>query len=71
MTTRTTNPTAKIDRLWTIDDVSEFLGVPVATLYAWRSSGKGPASRRVGKYIRYRPQDVHAWVADLPTGVAS
>ncbi|PUB23976.1 helix-turn-helix protein [Promicromonospora sp. AC04] len=59
------------DRLWTVQDVSAFLGVPVGTLYAWRSTGKGPDARRIGKYVRYRPDDVRAWVAALPVGVAS
>ncbi len=31
--------TTPIARLWTIGDVSEFLGVPVNTLYQWRHRG--------------------------------
>ncbi len=49
-------------KLWTIQDLAEFLGVPVNTLYQWRSKGYGPQGRRIGKYVRYRPQDVHTWV---------
>lgn len=49
------------DRLWTINDVSDFLGVPVATLYGWRHRGDGPPARRLGKHLRYLPADVHAW----------
>jgi excisionase family DNA binding protein len=56
----------KLDRLWTVDDVSEYLGVPVKTLYQWRHRGQGPAGRRVGRYVRYRPADVRAWVDELP-----
>jgi len=59
------------DRLWSVQDVSAFLGVPVSTLYAWRSEGRGPQGRRVGKYVRYRPQDVRAWVDALPVDIAS
>lgn len=33
-----------VDRLWSIDEVSYFLGVPVATLYYWRC--RGEARRR-------------------------
>lgn len=51
-----------IRNLWSIHDVSAYLGVPVGTLYHWRSSGYGPPGRRVGKYVRYRPEDVEAWV---------
>jgi excisionase family DNA binding protein len=57
------------DRLWSVQDVSEYLGVPVATVYAWRSAGTGPPGRRMGKRLRYRPQDVRDWVASLPTEV--
>lgn len=47
--------------LWTVNDVAEFLRVPVQTLYSWRVQGIGPKARRVGKYLRYRPADVLAW----------
>ena len=36
-------------RLWTVEDVSEYLGVPVKTLYQWRYLGQGPAAKRVGR----------------------
>jgi excisionase family DNA binding protein len=49
------------DRTWTTGDVSAFLGVPVATLYQWRHKGIGPKSRRVGRHVRYKPEDVRAW----------
>ena len=54
------------DRLWSVCDVSWYLGVPVNTLYAWRSEKRGPNARRVGRHLRYRPEDVRAWVAALP-----
>jgi excisionase family DNA binding protein len=49
-------------RLWTVQDVATFLGVPVQTIYDWRTRGYGPKGRRVGKYVRFRPEDVDAWV---------
>jgi predicted DNA-binding transcriptional regulator AlpA len=51
-----------MSRLWTIDDVSEFLGIPVKTLYQWRTKQYGPKGKRVGRYVRYKPEDVMAWV---------
>jgi excisionase family DNA binding protein len=57
--------THKIEPLWTVEDVSTFLGVPVNTLYQWRHRGYGPAARRVGRYIRYKAADVLAWVETL------
>lgn len=56
---------ARITPLWTVEDVSAFLGVPVNTLYQWRHRGYGPAARRVGRYIRYKQTDVIAWVEAL------
>jgi len=51
------------ERMWTPKEVSAFLGgVPVATLYQWRHRGIGPKSRRVGRHLRYKPEDVRAWV---------
>jgi predicted DNA-binding transcriptional regulator AlpA len=34
--------------LWTAEQVANFLGVPVATLYRWRHFGTGPHAYRVG-----------------------
>lgn len=57
------------DRLWSVDDVSTYLAVPIATLYKWRCTGYGPKSLRVGRYIRYRRADVQSWIDSL-AGVA-
>jgi predicted DNA-binding transcriptional regulator AlpA len=56
------------DRLWSVDDVSTYLAVPIATLYKWRCTGYGPKSVRAGRYIRYRQVDVLSWLDSL-TGV--
>ncbi len=53
------------DRLWGVADVAAFLGVPVSTLYQWRHQGYGPKGRRVGRYIRYDPQEVRRWFQSL------
>ena len=50
-----------IVRLWTVQDVSTYLGIPVMTLYHWRRTGYGPRGTRVGRYLRYRPEEVRAW----------
>jgi excisionase family DNA binding protein len=52
------------DRIWTPEEVSSFLGVPVPTLYQWRHKGIGPKSRRVGRHLRYKPEDVLAWLEE-------
>ena len=44
----------RIDRLLTVEDLAGHLGVPVATIYAWRYHHQGPPGFRVGKHLRYR-----------------
>lgn len=56
MTTRTIEP------LWTVEDVSRYLGVPVETLYRWRKVRYGPRAARVGRHLRYDPEDVRVWL---------
>ena len=52
----------ELDRLMTITDLSEMLGVPVDTLYGWRHRGEGPAGYRIGRHVRYRRAAVEAWL---------
>jgi excisionase family DNA binding protein len=49
-------------KLMSIQDLSDYLGIPVSTLYQWRAKSYGPTGRRVGRYVRYRPSDVDAWL---------
>ena len=51
-------------RLWSAREVSDFLGVPVATLHQWRYQGSGPDAYRVGRHLRYDPATVQRWLAD-------
>ncbi|HEY5845400.1 MAG TPA: helix-turn-helix domain-containing protein [Microlunatus sp.] len=53
------------DRLWSVEEVSYYLGVPVGTLYSWRVQRKGPPCRRLGRVLRYRPADVEEWFSAL------
>jgi predicted DNA-binding transcriptional regulator AlpA len=32
------------------------------TLYGWRGRRDGPPSYRIGNVVRYRPDEVRAWV---------
>ncbi len=53
-----------LDRLLTVEDLAEYLGVPVATLYAWRYHRQGPPGFRVGRHVRYRWADIEEWISD-------
>lgn len=48
--------------LKTPEEVSAWLGVPVATLYQWRHRNRGPRASRVGRHLRYRTADVESWL---------
>ena len=48
-------------RMWTVQDVADFFGVPARTLYEWRVKGYGPEGIKVGRHVRYFPEDVYAW----------
>jgi excisionase family DNA binding protein len=53
-------------RLLTVEELAQLLGVPVATLYRWRHYGdQGPLAIKVGKHLRYRPEDVEEWCLGL------
>ena len=45
-----------------IGDVASLIGVPVATMYEWRTRGKGPAAYRFGKHLRFSVADVAEWI---------
>lgn len=51
-----------LDRLLSVDELAAYLGIPVATLYAWRYRGQGPPGFRAGRHIRYRRGDIEQWV---------
>lgn len=51
------------DRYLTPDDIAEIFEVPKETVYQWRKKRIGPPGFRIGKYVRYDPADVRAYVA--------
>ncbi len=57
-----------MNSLLTESQVSEKLQVSLACLRRWRLRGEGPQYIKVGPLVRYRPEDVDGWLAELPTG---
>ncbi|MFE5995213.1 helix-turn-helix domain-containing protein [Streptomyces sp. NPDC056453] len=43
-------------------DLADLLGVPVETVYQWRRKRTGPRGFRVGRHLRFDPEDIRAWV---------
>ncbi|MFF5723656.1 helix-turn-helix transcriptional regulator [[Kitasatospora] papulosa] len=51
------------DRYLTPEDLIEMFSLPsIETLYTWRKTAVGPPAIRIGKYLRYDPAAVRAWV---------
>lgn len=58
-----------MQRLMTIDEVSELLAIPVATLRRWRFQRSGPPAIKVGGHLRWDRDDLERWVVaqrDMP-----
>jgi excisionase family DNA binding protein len=47
-----------------VQELADFLDVPVKTVYAWRYHREGPRGFKVGRHVRFRWHDVEAWLAD-------
>ncbi len=62
MTTETTKASG-LEPLISIEDLAEYLGVPVTTIYDWRVAGKGPCAIRVGRHLKFAVTDVREWLA--------
>lgn len=52
------------DPLLTIDQAAEYLAIPKATLYTWRTrrSGFGPRAVKIGGCLRFRLSDLDTWI---------
>lgn len=46
------------------EDLAEYVGVPLTTVYKWNSEGTSPVRIRCGKHIRYRWSDVERWLQE-------
>lgn len=62
-----------LEPLLSIDELADYLRVPVSTIYDWRTNGKGPRAYRFGKRIRLGMTDIRAWMDTMhePAGTAT
>lgn len=49
-----------LEPLLSIEELAEYLGVPVTTIRDWRTDGKGPCAIKVGGRVRFATSDVVA-----------
>lgn len=57
-------------QLLTAEELATLLQIPRKTLYEWRSKGVGPPACKVGRWLRYRPEDVDLWLKERTNGGA-
>ncbi|MEU6553098.1 helix-turn-helix domain-containing protein [Streptomyces sp. NPDC046915] len=67
-----TAPRALPTRFLTPDDLVEMFELPsVERVYQWRRKRTGPRGFRVGRHLRFDPDDVRAWVESQLRGAAA
>jgi predicted DNA-binding transcriptional regulator AlpA len=49
-------------RLLNEHEVAQACAIRVATLRKWRMLKRGPRFLKIGSLVRYRPEDVTAWI---------
>jgi excisionase family DNA binding protein len=52
----------RLPRLLTVRELADLLQVPPKTIYTWRYKGTGPPALPIGRYLRFRTDDVLAWL---------
>ncbi|MBT4477320.1 MAG: helix-turn-helix domain-containing protein [Actinobacteria bacterium] len=43
---------------------ANYLQVPKATIYSWRYHGTAPPAVKLGRHLRWKPEDVEAWLVE-------
>ena len=51
-----------LSRLLTVGELADLLQVPPKTIYTWRYKGVAPPAVPIGRYLRFRTEDVAAWL---------
>ncbi len=50
------------ERLLSVEELADWLMVPVGTIYGWRYRGDGPPSYKVGRHVRFRTKEIEEWL---------
>jgi excisionase family DNA binding protein len=56
------NKRATRQPLMSVKELAELLQVSVKTIYDWRYRGLGPTAIRVGRHVRYEPDEIERWL---------
>lgn len=49
-------------------DVACLTGLSVASVRRWRLLRQGPKYLKIGAAVRYKPEDISAWLESRPSG---
>lgn len=51
-----------LEPLIDVGELATYLGIPVSTIYYWRTRGLGPPAYRLGKHLKFAVSDVRDWI---------
>jgi excisionase family DNA binding protein len=68
MTDNPASTAIRLEHLLTVQELSDYLGIPVATLYDWRVDHRGPKAAKLGHALRYPESAVREWVEERLDG---
>lgn len=51
-----------LEPLMGVEELAEYLGVPVQTIYDWRVAGTAPRAFKFGKRLKFAVSDVQSWL---------
>jgi predicted DNA-binding transcriptional regulator AlpA len=57
-----------LETLLTERDLARITGLSVASVRRWRLLRQGPKYLKIGAAVRYKPEDISAWLASRPSG---
>jgi len=61
---------SSVESLLNEHDVARITALSVASVRRWRLLGIGPKYIKIGAAVRYRAEDLRAWLETLPGGGA-
>lgn len=64
-------PTKALEPLFTERDVARVTGLSLASIRRWRLLRQGPRFIKLGAAVRYRPEDLAAFLDSRPAGGGS
>lgn len=56
------------DSLLNEHDVARLMSVSLGSVRRWRLLRRGPQFVKIGASVRYRPEDIRAWLDSRPVG---